>query len=88
MDITRLEDLYYQAGVRYYNDNLKPLIKSVISDLYQANWPLLKNIQITHIDHAIFKYKEVSETKKIYNTKSYFRACLKSAIEELEINDL
>jgi hypothetical protein len=83
-----LEDIYYQAGVRYYNDNLKPLIKNVIFDLYQSNWLLLKSIKIIHIDHAIFKYKEASEAKKIYNTKNYFKACLKSAIEELEIDEI
>lgn len=83
MNNTDLEIIYYQAGVRYYNSNFKSLIEKVISELYYSNWSLLKFLTIEHIDRAVFKYQTASEHIKIYNTKNYFKACLKSAVEEL-----
>lgn len=87
MDNTELENIYYQAGVRYYNDNFKFLIEKVISELYYSNWHLLKFLTIEHIDRAVFKYKAASENKKIYNTKNYFKACLRSSVEELGFDE-
>jgi hypothetical protein len=84
---SKLENLYYQAGVRYYHDDLKFLIQNVISDLYYADWSLLNFIRLEHVDRAVYKFKEASENKKIYNTRNYFRACLRSAIEELGIEE-
>jgi hypothetical protein len=86
MDNINIEDIYNQAGVKYYDNDVQVFIKKIIFEMYQSNWHLLKNIQIYHIDHAIAKFKEARETKEIYNTKNYFKACLKSAIEELDIS--
>jgi hypothetical protein len=85
MDNINIEDIYNQAGVMYYDNDVEIFIKKIIFEIYQSNWQQLKNIQIYHIDHAISKFKEIREKKKIYNTKNYFKACLKSAIEELDI---
>ena len=81
-----LEQVYKKANIECFDDKLKYFIKETISTLYYSNWKPLENIQIEHIDRAIFKYKEASKNKKIYNTKNYFIACLKSAVHEMEID--
>ena len=86
MDITELEEIFQQAGINYFNEDLKQLLKNAIFDLYKINPTCLKSICIEHLDRAILKYKEACEKQKIYNTRNYFRACLKSSIEELEID--
>ena len=87
MNNSELEDIFFQAGIRYNDEKFRFLIKNAISDLFQSNHDLVKLINIYHLDRAIFKYKEASENKKIYNTRNYFKACLKSAIEELIIDE-
>ena len=87
MDNINIEDIYNQAGVMYYDNDVEIFIKKIIFEIYQSNWQQLKNIQIYHIDHAISKFKEIREKKKIYNTKNYFKACLKSSLEELGIDE-
>ena len=82
-----LADIFAQSGIRYYDEKYRFLIKNAISDLFQTNYDLLKLINIYHLDRAIFKYREACENKKIYNPRNYFRACLKSALEELIIDE-
>ena len=61
-----IEDIYNQAGIMYYDNDVEIFIKKIIFEIYQSNWQQLKNIQIYHIDHAISKFKEIREKKKIY----------------------
>lgn len=86
MDNTELKSIFHQAGIRYFNDNIKQMLKNAISDLYNLNPYFVKFICIEHLDRAIFKYREACKNQKIYNTRNYFTACLKSSIEELEID--
>ena len=83
-----LENIYYQSGSRYYENNLRFLIEDVLHDLHSANWPLLSYLRLNHIDRAVSKYIEASKTKKIFHTKNYFRACIKSAVIELGIDEV
>jgi hypothetical protein len=83
---SRLELIFEQANVDCFDDDYRQLVKNAISDLYSINPGFLKSISIYHLDRAIFKYKESSEKRIIYNTRSYFMACLKSALVELEID--
>lgn len=82
-----LNEILEQSGVNNYYDNLKFVIKNAITDLYITNWPLLRLIRIEHIDRAVFKYKESSSNKRIWNTKNYFKACLVSAVEEYGLDE-
>jgi hypothetical protein len=83
-----IEDIYNQANIECYDIKLQNFIKDIISILYDSGWDPLTNIQIEHIDRAIFKYKEAKKTRKIYNTKNYFISCLRSAINETELDSL
>jgi hypothetical protein len=85
---SELENIYYQSGSRYYENNLKFLIEDVLHDLYSDKWPLLYYVRLNHIDRAVSKYIEVSKTRKIYHTKNYFSACIKSAVVELGIDEV
>jgi hypothetical protein len=84
----QLENIYYQSGSRYYENNLRFLIEEVLHDLYSTSWPLLSFVRLNHIDRAVSKYIEVSKTRKIYHTKNYFYACIKSAVVELGIDEV
>jgi Zn/Cd-binding protein ZinT len=87
MNNIAIEDIYYQSGLRYFNNNVKFLIQNVLLELYDSDYPLLSNIKLKHVDRAVFKYKQAADNKKIYNTKNYFKACLKSSLEELGIDE-
>ena len=81
-----LEFIFEQADVNCYHDDYRQLVKNAISDLYTIDPALLKSISIYHLDRAILKFNEASEKRKIFNTRNYFRACLKSSLAELEID--
>lgn len=84
----RLTDLFEQSGVYQFYDNIRPLIEDSIKDLYYSGYEAVYSLQLCHIDRAVFKFREAKEKRVIFNTKSYFKACLKSAIKETGIENL
>lgn len=81
----RLTDFFQKLGVYLFNDDLRPLIEDTIRDFYNSGDDDIDLLQLCHIDRAIFKFREASEKRVIFNTKNYFKACLKSAIKETGI---
>lgn len=84
----RLTSLYELSGVYLFNDGIKGLIIEVINELYAANCDLIFRLRLNHIDRAIFKFRQAKEKRCIRNTKQYFKACIISAINETEIDEL
>jgi hypothetical protein len=83
-----IEKLYDVCGVDYYNDELILILKNVIKELYFSNQELTLRLRIEHIDRAILKYKDAKGKRRIWNTKQYFKACIKSAILETGLDHL
>lgn len=83
-----IEKIYSLAGVDYFNDDLRPIIKDVIKELYYSDTELVFRLRLNHIDRALFKFRQAKEKNRIYNTKQYFKACIKSAIQETALDNL
>lgn len=82
-----LENIISISEVNIFDDSIRFLIEDVLHDLYNSNWPLLYCIRLKHLDRAVSKYLEASKAKKIFHTKNYFKACIKSAVVELGIDE-
>lgn len=87
-DILLIEKLYEVCGVNYFYDDLRPILQDVIKELYFSNRGLALKLRLEHIDRAIFKYRQSTEKRQIWNTKQYFKACIKSAILEISLDQL
>jgi hypothetical protein len=83
-----IEKLYDVCGVNYYYDELRLILEDVIKELYFSNQELIFKLRLNHIDRAIFKYRQAKEKRHIWNTKQYFKACIKSAILETGLDQL
>ena len=68
MNNITIEDIYYQSGLRYFNNDLKFLIQNVLIELYRIFKPdgvlsieknrTLKNKFLAEIEKIGFKYLE------------------------------
>jgi hypothetical protein len=83
-----IKHVYKESIIKYFNDDLKYLIEDVLKDLYLSDSGLMKGLQLSHVDRAIFKYRQAKEKTYIHNTRQYFKACLLSAIKESGLDDL
>ena len=84
---SELKNIISVAEAHIFEDSIRFLIEDVLHDLYNSNWPLLYCIRLKHLDRAVSKYLEASNVKKIFNTKNYFKACIKSSVIELGIDE-
>ena len=80
-----LTDLFEKLNIYLFHDNYRPLIEETIKDLYCSNDKVIYLLKLSHIDRALFKFREAEEKQVIHHTKNYFRACLKSAVIETTI---
>lgn len=87
-DILIIEKICEDSGIKYYNENLRQIIKDVVTELYYSHQKLIFKLRIKHIDRAIFKYRQAKEKREIYNAKQYFKSCIVSAITETGLDEL
>jgi hypothetical protein len=87
-DILLIEKLFEVSGVENYTDNFNQIIKDIITELYYSHQETILKLRLKHIDRAIFKYRQASETRKIFNTKQYLKACILSAIVEAALDEI
>ena len=83
-----LEEIYEFAEIKYFYDDYRRLLESVIEELYHSNKSLLSKLRLKHIDRAIFKFRQAKEKTCIYDSKQYFKACVVSAIREVSLDEL
>ena len=81
-DEATLKNIYESCGLIYYYDDLQGILKDVIKELCRSDMALMYKLRINHIDRAIAKYVQAKEKVCINNTKQYFKACIKSAVQE------
>lgn len=87
-DQSLIEKLFEVSGVIYFNDDLRFILESVISELYYSHQEQILKLRINHIDRAIWKFTQAKERRPIHNTKQYFKACILSAISETGLDEL
>jgi len=87
-DDYHIEMIYEQSGVNYFYDDLQPLLKELIKEIYFSNAILVFRLELAHIDRALFKFRQATESKTIRNTRQYLKACIKSAILETTFENL
>jgi len=80
--------VYEESILKYFNDDLRYLIEDVLKDLYLSDNKLITRLHLSHVDRAIFKYRQAKEKTHIRNTRQYFKACILSAIKESGLDDL
>jgi hypothetical protein len=88
IDKELIEKIYNESGVHYFNDELRPLLKIAIKELYYSQKQLMMKLRLHHIDRAVFKFRTANESTTIKNTKQYFKACITSAIIEVPFDEL
>jgi len=81
----RTDRPFKKLNIYLFHDNFRPLIEETIKDLYYSNDEVIYLLKLSHIDRALFKFREAEEKQVIHHTKNYFRACLKSAVIETTI---
>jgi len=87
-DMTFIDSIYEASGIDYFNDELRDLLLLVIKELCDTHSELMFKLRIEHIDRAIAKYVYAKESRQIWNTKQYFKACILSAIRELGLDEI
>lgn len=83
-----IKSVYEESILKYFNDDLRYLIEDVLKDLYLSDNKLITKLHLSHVDRAIFKYRQAKEKTYIRNTRQYFKACILSAIKESALDDL
>lgn len=80
--------LFDVAEISNFNNDFRPFLEDVIKDIYYSHGDLIFQLRLSHIDRAIFKFKQAQEKTRIINTKQYFKSCIVSAIKEYGLNQL
>jgi hypothetical protein len=98
-----LQPIYDQAQMELFEPDLQLFLKDILKDFHtnpliatilkmnltnQEIRDKLKFLRREHLDRAIHKYSEASETKGVKNIKLYFQKVLISSIIELPIEKL
>jgi len=87
-DMTFFNSVYETSGIDYFSDDLREILSQTIKELCKTQKELMLRLRIEHIDRAIAKYIYAKERRKIWNTKQYFKACILSAIRELDLDEI
>lgn len=83
-----IQKIYEISEIKYFDDSLRYIIEDAIKELHSSHPAMLLKLRINHLDRAILKYRQAKEKTCIYNTKQYFKACIRSAIIESGLDDL
>lgn len=84
-----IEKIFEVSGTCYYEDNMRLIIEKVIEELfYSQHQEVICNLRPYHISRAVFKFREAKGKTYVRNTKQYFKACILSAIKEMELDNL
>lgn len=83
-----INKIYEVSGVTYFNNDLRYVIEDVIRDLFYTHQELILQLQLNHIDRALYKFRQAKANTHIRNTRQYFKACILSAIKETPLDDL
>jgi len=84
-DRLQVENIYTKSNVNIYHKPVKILIKDIIRELYISGKFEILELEMHHLDRAIWKFRKAFSEKEIKNTKQYFKACIVSAINEAEL---
>ena len=89
MTYTRFQEIIKKSQVSLYEKGLREEIVNILAELYKdlQTRKKLKNITLQHIDAALHNFAKANSTTDIKKPKSYFKKCLISALEELQISN-
>lgn len=89
MDEMEFREIIKNSQVELYDKGLREEIINILAELYAdtQNRNKLKSITLQHIDVALRNFAKANSTKDIKIPKAYFKKCLISALEELQISN-
>ncbi len=89
MDEMEFQEIIKKSQVSLYEKGLREEIVNILAELYKdlQTRKKLKNITLQHIDAALHNFAKANSTTDIKKPKSYFKKCLISALEELQISN-
>ncbi len=90
MDKIEFKQIVVQSEVQLFNENLANEIINIMQEIYlnPDTKEKIKNIKLGHIDFALRNYSKANDNGNIKMPKRYFKQCLISALDELELSKM
>ena len=90
IDETEFQKIIINSQVNLYETGLSNEIIEIIRELYKDDKykNKIRNIKLQHIDLAIRNFKDANAKTHIQMPKNYFKKCLMSALDELQLTQL